>query len=73
MNEYRIEIWRYHAITDRFSSDNILSIRDWWFDGWYTVWSYGGCTFKIYKNDRAMSYEELKSLGFYDDPFEEDI
>ena len=71
MNKYRIEIWRYHSVRDRFSSNDILSIRDWWFDNWYTVWDYGECAFYVYENDRKMSFKELGSFSFYDDPLEE--
>lgn len=73
MNEYRIEIWRYHSVVDSFSSDDILNIREWWLDEWYITWCYGECAVEVYKNDRPMSFEELSSLGFYNDQFEEDI
>lgn len=64
MNEYRIEIWQYHFVTDSFSSYDILNIRNWWLDRWYAVWCYGECTLEVYKNDRPMSREELSNLGF---------
>lgn len=75
MNEYRIEIWQYHFVTDSFSSYDIFNIRNWWLDKWYAAQRYGECSLEVYKNDRPMpmSCEELGNLGFYDGPFEEDV
>lgn len=67
MNKYKIEIWRYHGIVDEFSSDDILSVRDWWFDGWQHAYDTGECSFYVYENNRKMSFDELYDPGFYDD------
>ncbi len=63
---YKIEIWRYHSITETFENKNAKKVLKWYKDNWQTCFDYGGCTFYLYKDDKKLSFEEAYELGFYD-------
>ncbi len=63
---YKIEIWRYHSITETYKNKDVKKVLEWYKDNWQTCFDYGGCTFYLYKDDKKLSFEEDYELGFYD-------
>ena len=63
--KYKIEIWRWHSISETYESDNIEDLLDWYKSNWLYCYEIGQCTFYVYENERKLSFKEENSFGFH--------
>ena len=65
--KYNIEIWRYHALVDKYESETIEDIKSWFYNSdWKLTYELGDCCFYVYEQETEMCFEELNKYGFYD-------
>ena len=62
---YRIDIWTWGFITDTYWNNNVESVLKWFKDNWAEKYENGLCTFRVYKDDVELSFEEEYRLGFH--------
>lgn len=64
--KYRIEIWVYRNLQDKYESNTIEAVLDWYKNYWRHCYECGGCDFDVYENGEEIGFDELYDLGFHD-------
>ena len=62
---YRIDIWTWGFIADTYWNNNVESVLKWFKDNWVEKYEHSLCTFRVYKDDVELSFEEEYRLGFH--------
>ena len=61
---YKINIWRYRRIVDKFESDNLEDLQEWYNENWMWDYEYGECAIDLFYLGKSLSWEDKKEIGF---------
>lgn len=55
--KYKIEIWQYGLMADKYESNNLKDIRQWFSHEWERAYYGGGCAFHLFKGNKAYGLD----------------
>lgn len=55
--KYKIEIWQYGLMADKYESNNLKDIRQWFSHEWERAYYGGGCAFHLSKGNKAYDLD----------------